>query len=178
MRSWLTPIVIVAACVGVYLLVRHHRREAIPGIGSHPGQIAPQFSLQDLSGSPLNLADYHGKVVLLNFWATWCEPCRHEIPEFIQLQNNSRGLQILGISLDDSAAPVHTFYTEFRMNYPVAVGDAALARRYGGILGLPVSFIIACDGRVSSKHVGEVNIPEITDEINSLRKVEACTSQG
>jgi hypothetical protein len=85
-------------------------------------------------------------------------------------------LQIVGISLDDSAGPVRRFYTEFKMNYPVAVGDAALAQRYGGILGLPISFIIGCDGRVSSKHIGDVRIPEITDEIDSLRKSGACAS--
>jgi thiol-disulfide isomerase/thioredoxin len=178
MKKWLTPIVLLAGCAGVYLLARHHQKASAP-IGSRPSQIAPQFSLQDLNGRPLNLADYRGKVVLLNFWATWCEPCRHEIPEFIQLQNNSPGLQILGISLDDSTEPVRNFYTEFKMNYPVAVGDAALAQRYGGILGLPISFIIGCDGRVASKHIGEVNIPEITAEINSLRKSWECapTSQ-
>jgi thiol-disulfide isomerase/thioredoxin len=174
MKRWLTPIVIAAACVGVYVLARHHQR-ASSASGSRPGQLAPEFSLQDLDGGPLNLAEYRGKVVLLNFWATWCEPCRHEIPEFIQLQNSSRDVQILGISLDDSAKPVRSFYYEFKMNYPVAVGDAALAERYGGILGLPISFIIGCDGRVSSKHIGEVKIPEITDEINSLRNSRTCT---
>src|SRR5438552_10925334 len=100
MKTWLTPIVIVAACAGVYLLARHHQRAASSASGSRPGQIAPQFSLNDLDGRRLNLADYRGKVVLLDFWATWCEPCRHEIPEFIQLQNNSPGLQTLVISLD------------------------------------------------------------------------------
>src|SRR6478609_3074265 len=145
MKKWLTPIVLLAACVGVYLLARHRQRAALTAGGSHPSQIAPLFALKDLDGRSLNLADYRGKVVLLNFWATWCEPCRHEIPEFIQLQNNSHGLQILGISLDDGAGPVRSFYTEFRMNYPVAIGDAALAERYGGILGLPISFIIGCD---------------------------------
>jgi peroxiredoxin len=174
MKKWLTLILLLAVCAGVYLLARHHQRATVSGVGPRPGQMAPQFSLPDLDGRQLNLADYRGKVVLLNFWATWCEPCRHEIPEFIQLQKNSRGLQILGISLDDGAEPVRSFYTEFKMNYPVAVGDAALAQRYGGILGLPISFIIGCDGRVASKHIGEVNIPEITAEINSLRKSEAC----
>ena len=176
MKKWLTPIVLLAVCLGAYLLARHHQKTG--PIGSRPGEIAPQFSLQGLDGRPLNLAEYRGKVVLLNFWATWCEPCRHEIPEFVQLQNNTRGLQVLGISLDDTAEPVRTFYSEFKMNYPVAVGDAPLAERYGGILGLPVSFLIGCDGRVSSKHMGEVKIPEITDEINSLRKSTECAPES
>jgi peroxiredoxin len=178
MKKWLTPIALLAVCAGLYLLARHHQRVTVSGVGSRPGRMAPQFSLQDLDGKALNLADYRGEVVLVNFWATWCEPCQHEIPEFIRLQNNSHGLQILGISLDDSTEPVRSFYTEFKMNYPVAVGDAALAQRYEGILGLPVSFLVGCDGRVSSKHIGEVKIPEITDEIDSLRKSAACTSRS
>ncbi len=176
MKNWLIPITLVVVCTIAYLVGRHQQR-AMSGTGSRPHQMAPEFALKDLSGRTLTLADYRGKVVLLNFWATWCEPCRQEIPEFIQLQNKSRNLQIVGISLDDSADPVHTFYKEFKINYPVAVGDAALATKYGGILGLPVSFLIGCDGRVSSKHIGEADIPEMTQEINSLLKSSACTSK-
>jgi peroxiredoxin len=175
MRNWLIPIVLAAVCAGAYLVARHHQRAMSSGTGSRPGQFAPEFSLQDLAGRTVILANYRGKVVLLNFWATWCEPCRQEIPEFVQLQSNHRDLQILGISLDDSTEPVRTFNNEFKINYPVAIGDAALATRYGGILGLPVSFIIGCDGRVSSRHIGEANIPEITGEIESLLKSPACT---
>jgi hypothetical protein len=76
--------------------------------------------------------------------------------------------------LDDSTEPVQAFYKEFNMNYPVAVGDAALATKYGGILGLPITFILGCDGRVSAKHIGEVNISDITGEISSLRNGPAC----
>ena len=176
MKNWLIPITLVVVCTIAYFVGRHQQR-AMSGTGSRPGQMAPELALKDLSGRTLTMADYRGKVVLLNFWATWCEPCRQEIPEFIQLQNKSRNLQIVGISLDDSADPVHTFYKEFKINYPVAVGDAALATKYGGILGLPVSFLIGCDGRVSSKHIGEADIPEMTQEINSLLKSSACTSK-
>jgi len=145
--------------------------------GSRPGQFAPELSLKDLNGQNVRLADYRGKVVLLNFWATWCEPCRHQIAEFIQLQNSRHDLQILGISLDDSADPVRPFYTEFKMNYPVAVGDSALAQRYGGILGLPVTILIDCDGHIASKHIGEVQIPAVENEINSLLKNPACVQR-
>lgn len=175
MKNWLIPITLVVVCTIAYLVGRHHQRAMSSGTGSRPGQIAPELSLKDLSGRTLTLTDYHGKVVLLNFWATWCEPCRREIPEFIQLQNNRPGLQIVGVSLDDSAEPVYTFYKNFHINYPVAIGDAALATKYGGILGLPVTFLIGCDGRVSSRHIGEANIPDLTEEISSLRKSSACT---
>lgn len=175
MKNWLIAITLVLLCLGLYLVARRHQRATLSAYGSRPGQFAPELSLKDLNGRDVTLADYSGKVVLLNFWATWCEPCRHEIPEFIQLQNSRHDLQILGISLDDSADPVRPFYTEFKMNYPVAVGDAALAQRYGGILGLPVTFMIGCDGRIASKHIGEVQIPAVENEINSLLKNSACT---
>lgn len=174
MKSWLIPFTLVLLCVALYFGARHHQRASLSAYGSRPGQFPPELSLKDLNGRDVALADYRGKVVLLNFWATWCEPCRHEIPGFVQLQNSRRDVQIVGISLDDSADPVRPFYTEFKMNYPVAVGDAALATRYGGILGLPVTFLIACDGRIASRHVGEVKIPDLENEISSLRKSPAC----
>jgi cytochrome c biogenesis protein CcmG/thiol:disulfide interchange protein DsbE len=141
---------------------------------------APDFSLIDLSGNKLDLASYRGKVVLLNFWATWCGPCRTEIPRFISLQNKYRnkGLQIVGISLDDDAKPVHAFYRQLKMNYPVAMGDAGLAERYGGILGLPVSFVIGCDGRIYARHTGEVDVSLIEQEILPLLQTRACTQEN
>ena len=175
MKSWIIPLGLVAVCAGAYFVARHHQRAM--SSGSRPGQFAPEFSLKDLSGGTVNLGNFRGKVVLLNFWATWCEPCRQEIPAFVQLQNSRRDLQIVGISLDDSAEPVRTFKSEFKINYPIAVGDAALATRYGGILGLPVSFVIGCDGRVSSRHIGEVNIGELTRELDSLSMNPACSSK-
>lgn len=118
--------------------------------------LAPDFTVADLSGAPLQLSSHRGKVVLLDFWATWCLPCREEIPHFVALQNKYRdaGLVIIGISVDDVAAPVHEFYRTYKMNYPVAIGDAALAERYGGILGLPVAFLIDRQGRIQKKHEG------------------------
>ncbi len=141
---------------------------------------APDFSLTDLWGNKLDLASYQGKVVLLNFWATWCGPCRTEIPLFIDLQNKYRnsGLQIIGISLDDDDEAVRAYYRQFRMNYPVAVGDASLAERYGGILGLPVSFIIGCDGRIHSRHDGKTDVSVIEREIVPLLQGDACRQRN
>jgi thiol-disulfide isomerase/thioredoxin len=131
--------------------------------------LAPEFSLTDLGGQNLDLASYRGKVVLLNFWATWCAPCRTEAPRLADLQNRyrDRGLQVIGISLDDDPRAVHIFYQQFKMNYPVAVGDANLAERYGGILGLPVNYLIDRDGRIYAKHIGEVDISLIEQEIKT-----------
>lgn len=151
--------------------------ELSPGSATAAQLLAPNFSLTDLSGKKLDLAAYRGKVVLLNFWATWCGPCRTEIPRLIGLQDKyrSKGLEIVGISLDDDAKPVRAFYQQFKINYPVVMGDANLAERYGGILGLPVSFVIGCDGRIYTRHTGQADVSLIEREIMPLLQAEGCT---
>jgi len=131
---------------------------------------APAFAVTDLEGRRLALSDLAGKVVLVDFWATWCEPCREEIPALVSLQRRygSQGLQIVGISLDDDPAPVREFYARYRMNYPVALGSAALAQQFGGILGLPVAFVIDGGGRIRVKHVGQTAPAVFEKEIRSL----------
>lgn len=131
---------------------------------------APDFSVTDLSGRKLTLADYRGKVVMFNFWATWCGPCREEIPDFVELQNRYRnqGLTILGISMDDDPAPVREFYERYRMNYPVAMGNDALADRFGGILGLPTTFLIGRDGRIFAKQSGAADVELFEETVKKL----------
>jgi len=133
---------------------------------------APEFSLPDINGQKLDLASFRGRIVLLDFWATWCAPCRTEIPHFVDLQNKygPQGLQIIGISLDDSAKPVQKFYAEQKMNYPVAVGDDKLAEAYGGVLGLPVAFLIDRDGRIIAKHTGETEAAIFEKEVSEAVK--------
>ena len=176
MRNWVLPIVLVALCGGAYLFWRHHQMTTPFHGGSGA---APEFSLTDLTGQKVDLAAYRGDVVLLDFWATWCEPCRREIPHFIDLQSTyrDRGLRIIGVSLDDSVEPVRAFYKDFKMNYPVAMGDAQLAERYGGIFGLPVSFVIGCDGKIRARHIGEVSGSIIEQEIQPLLKAPDCRSR-
>ena len=158
--------------VGVYVATRHRSKpaELAPGRTAAIHSLAPKLSLTDLDGKKLELSSYRGKVIVLNFWATWCEPCRAEIPRFVDLQNKyrDRGFQVLGISLDDNPKPVRSFYQQFKMNYPVAVGDANVAERYGGILGLPVNFVIDRDGRICAKHSGEMAPSLVENEIQSL----------
>ncbi len=131
---------------------------------------APDFSLTDLSGRPLHLSDYRGKVVILDFWATWCEPCKEEIPHLIEMQNKygAQGLQVIGISMDDDEAPVRGFQQQFHVNYPVAVGSAKLADQYGGVLGLPITFVIDREGRIVSRHIGATASTVFEEEIRRL----------
>jgi peroxiredoxin len=169
MRKLVLLIVVIVLAVVVYQGTRRHSHAA----GGHPGAIdsaAPQFSLQDIDGKPLSLASYQGKVVLLNFWATWCTPCRGEIPQFVEFQNTlgPQGLQLIGISMDDDAKPVHEFYQQFKMNYPVAIGSANLAESYGGVLGLPVTFLIGRDGRIAAKYIGATDLAALQQRIQAL----------
>jgi thiol-disulfide isomerase/thioredoxin len=154
--------------LGVLFYFRSH--PAAPPVTANA--MAPEFSLPDLSGKPLSLSSYRGKVVLLDFWATWCEPCKDEIPRLIELQNKygNQGLQIIGISMDDGPEPVRDFYQRYRMNYPVVMGTAKTGELYGGILGLPIAFVIARDGRISSKHIGATDISVFEKEVTNLLK--------
>jgi len=137
---------------------------------STPGALAPDFALPQLNGELLRLSTYRGKVVLLDFWATWCDPCRDEIPRFVNLQNKygPKGFEIIGISMDDTPDPVRDFNQRFRMNYPVVMGNAQIGDLYGGVLGLPIAFLIARDGRIYAKHIGATDASAFEREIVSL----------
>lgn len=117
---------------------------------------APEFKLTTLEGKPLSLADYSGKVILVNFWASWCGPCRAEIPDLVELQNRYKDqLQIIGLVVDDDdEAAIKKFVTDFGINYPVALASDAIRLEYGGIPALPTSFVLDAEGRVVQKHEG------------------------
>jgi thiol-disulfide isomerase/thioredoxin len=157
---------------GLYLVNRYWiapalRTQAMSN-GDHPN--APAISLTDIEGKRLDLADYKGKVVVLNFWATWCGPCRIEIPGLMEMQNKyaHQGFSVIGISVDDESGSVVEFYKEFGMNYPVAVGNQRIGELYGGIFGLPTTFLIGRDGRIYAKHTGATNPAVIEDEVQQL----------
>ena len=130
----------------------------------------PPFLVNDLDGGIISTADLHGKVVLVNFWATWCPPCREEIPELIELSKRYKDkLLIIGVSMDDApAGEVRQFARQIGITYPVVMGSGAIEAEYGGVPALPTSFVISPDGRVVQKHAGLYPIGVYDTEIRSL----------
>lgn len=112
---------------------------------------APDFTLQSQDGEPFTLSDHHGQVIVLNIWATWCPPCREEIPDFIAIQDEMRddGVLFVGVSIDEEGWDVvHPFADEFKINYPLVVDDGSISNEYGPFYGIPMSFIINRDGEI------------------------------
>jgi thiol-disulfide isomerase/thioredoxin len=167
-RRILIGAVLILLIAGFYL--RTHRRSRSSGPLASQQQLAPDFSLPKLDGGSLQLSSYRGRVVLLDFWATWCIPCREEIPHLVELQNKYRdqGLDIIGVSMDDSPDPVREFYQRFHMNYPVVMGTAEIGERYGGVLGLPIAFVVARDGRIYKKHIGATDVSVLEHDVTEL----------
>ncbi len=158
------------AAIFAFFYSRHHSASTPSASGTAQHGEAPDFTLPRLDGGQLRLSSYRGKVVLLDFWATWCVPCREEIPHFVELQQKygDRGLQIIGVSMDDSPDPVRPFYQQFHMNYPVVMGTADVGSAYGGVLGLPIGFVIDRDGRIYSKHIGATDPAAFESEVTAL----------
>ena len=132
---------------------------------------APDFALKDADGRTVHLSDYKGKVVLLDFWATWCGPCRMEIPWFIEMQrqNRDRGFEVLGVSMDDNGwEDVKPFLAEMKVNYRIVIGNDATAEVYGGVESLPTTFLIDREGRIAVVHVGLTSRKDIQDGVEQL----------
>jgi len=131
---------------------------------------APELVRIDLSHNRVDLNAYRGKVVLLNFWATWCAPCQMEMPRFVvwQSQYGAEGLQIIGVSMDDDPALAHNLSAKLKLNYPVVMGDEKLGELYGGVLGLPVTFLIDRNGEIRARFQGETDLNAIDMQLKSL----------
>ena len=159
MRSQKSSLASIAALIVglVFLSIASHVR----------ADAAPSWSLQDLNGKTINSSDFKGKMVILNFWATWCLPCRAEIPDFIEMakQYQDKGLVIIGISLDSvQPSEVAAFVKKAGINYPIVMGNQDVAAAYGGIEAIPTTFVIDAKGKLSAiygkvkpaEHIAEV----------------------
>lgn len=132
---------------------------------------APNFSLQDADGRTVQLSDYKGKVVLLNFWATWCGPCKVEIPWFVEFErkHKDKGFAVVGVSMDDDGwQAVKPFVSELGINYRILMGSDSIAQLYGGVDSLPTTFVIDREGRIATVHVGLVSKRSYERDIDEI----------
>lgn len=133
------------------------------------GRPAPAFALQDFHHKTLHLAQFRGKVVLLNFWASWCAPCQAEMPTFAQWQKQYRGkLQVIGVNMDDEMPKAQAVANKLKVNYPLVIGTAHMGEAYGGIYGLPVTFLIDEHGRIQAEYQGGNHVSQIRAKIERL----------
>jgi thiol-disulfide isomerase/thioredoxin len=182
-------IVAGAAALALALLtlpmVREHRGERIASTSARSERGAPpegqacdadgakgklDFVLKDMNNAPVRFADFKGKVVLLNFWATWCGPCKTEIPAFVQLYSEykDKGLVIAGISIDDSPETLRPFAKEWKMQYPILLMQSDIEDAYGPFYGVPTSYLLARDGTICTKHIGPASKEAFEHEIRAL----------
>ena len=177
-------VVLVAAMffTGRYLANRSRAGAARPAriSGDAKGQLAPEFELRDLAGKNVRLSDYHGKVVLLNFWATWCPPCKEEMPWFVDLQQRygAQGLQVIGVAMDDSdQKTIESFAKRLGVNYPVLLGKESIAQAYGDVQFRPDTFYIGRDGKIVLHVQGLVNRKEIEEHVKKALGLSATSVQ-
>jgi thiol-disulfide isomerase/thioredoxin len=148
---------------------------ALASGGACPANAKPanlNFTLKDVQGKNVRLSDHKGKVILLDFWATWCGPCKIEIPWFVEFQNKygPQGLQVVGVSVDDTVEMLRPYVKDLKMNYPVLLGlhHDDIQDAYGPLWGIPVTAVISRDARICAKHSGISSKENIEKEIKSL----------
>jgi len=138
---------------------------------------APDFTLESLDGKSMRLSDMRGKAVLLNFWATWCGPCKIETPWLVELQNQygSQGLQIIGVEAgNDEKDDIAKFVKDMGINYPILIGKESVGDAYGGVPALPETFFIGRDGKIVDKTMGLHGRAEIEDSIKQALNTETA----
>jgi peroxiredoxin len=169
----------LSACVNETSWVRQILSVGSPGIVSNSLYVpetrreAPDFTLKDASDKPVNLSDFRGKVILLNFWATWCRPCGAEIPmlEGFQQAYANQGFVVLGVSMDDDGwKAVRPFTESKKMNYPVVIANDRISDLFGGLKAIPQTFIIDRQGRIAAVHVGLCAKGEYENDIQAVLK--------
>jgi peroxiredoxin len=164
-------ILVVAIVTALMLYIGFHaarRSGSASAQLNFKGQPAPAFELKSLDGHTVRLADFRGKAVLLNFWATWCQPCKIEMPWFVELQNKygAAGLQVVGIAMDDaSEQDIAKFAKDMGVNYPVLIGKESVGDAYGGVQFLPTTFFLDRDGKVIDRVFGLKSRSDIEDDV-------------
>jgi len=174
-------VLIVVIVVVFFMLVAGRRlrnRSAADTLhtGDVKGALAPDFSLKTIDGKNVKLSDLRGKAVLLNFWATWCGPCKIEIPWFMELEKQyaAQGLVVIGVAMDDNAEDVvPKFAQNMKIDYPVLLGTEAVADQYGGVEGLPTTFYIGRDGKIVKRIAGLTSHSDIEESIKAALNTPA-----
>jgi len=143
--------------------------------------VAPDFSLEVLDGTTMRLSDLRGKAVMLNFWATWCGPCKIEMPWFVDLQKQygPQGLQIVGVAMDDaSKEDIAKFAKDMGVNYPILIGKEAVGDQYGGVNALPETFLISRDGKIVDRIIGLEGKADIEESIKKALNTQPAANQA
>jgi len=169
LNMWRNNVVFVGIALAAASLAPSARASAAVAAAT-VGKVAPGFSVNDSNGAFIRLADYRGRVVLLNFWATWCHGCKLEIPWFMEFQTryNKRGLEVIGVSMDeDGWKSVKPYLEKKPVNYPVVVGDQDVAKRYG-LESMPMTVLIDRDGKIAASHTGVVDKAACENQIRTL----------
>jgi len=177
-RNPLALVMVALVAAGMLYFGLHAARRSGPNhtIGMGYGTPAPDFTLETLDGKSLSLSSLRGKAVLVNFWATWCGPCKIETPWLVELQNRygAEGLQIVGVAMDDSGKDeIARFARDMGVNYPVRLGKEAVGEAYGGVPALPESFFVGRDGKIVDKIMGLEGKSEIESAVKKALNTQA-----
>jgi len=173
-------LIVVAMVISIMLVFgiqRVHHAGGVPP-GKLQGKAAPDFSLPTTTGQTMKLSDFQGKAVMLNFWATWCEPCKVEMPWFVELQKKygPQGLQVLGVAMDDaSPKDIAAFAQKMGVNYPILIGKEEVGTQYGGIDYLPSTYYVSRNGKVIDHAFGLVSRSEIEANIEKALTPQVAT---